>query len=387
MYTTIAGLGGVPEQTLMTGSGPLPPDGVDMWGALLQGPNATSRRTEVVINIMNGPAAGDGNAIAPEAVYTPAHDDPLYSHTHAHRVLEEAAETRPFPELLPCDDGSNATLAALQSWKPPASSAAALADICSTPPPPGASDPGFESSPCWNVQRSGDKLILWPRQTKPNALFGLIEGRLVSGIGDGEGAVGEVCVGAVPGQQLAIFHKCTEITAKGGPAAPLVDGWRHDPASGQLRHGASCATANHQGSPGGGGGGGGKGGKFFGALRSGPWKLIAGYPGNGKAAWDGWVPLKGPDGSTPLVEGSQEGGTDCVESPCLFNIDLDPNEHDDVAAKTPAVVQQLHARLLELAKSEVTVQAAGLCPTKYGSHNDPRCGAKAKETGFWEPWL
>jgi hypothetical protein len=129
------------------------------------------------------------------------------------------------------------------------------------------------------------------------------------------------------------------------------------------------------------------GGKFFGALRSGPWKLIAGYPGNGKAAWDGWVPLKGPDGSTPLVEGSQEGGTDCVESPCLFNIDLDPNEHDDVAAKTPAVVQQLHARLLELAKSEVTVQAAGLCPTKYGSHNDPRCGAKAKETGFWEPWL
>ena len=86
-------------------------------------------------------------------------------------------------------------------------------------------------------------------------------------------------------------------------------------------------------------------------------------------------------------EGSQEGGTDCVESPCLFNIDLDPNEHDDVAAKTPAVVQQLHARLLELAKSEVTVQAAGLCPTKYGSHNDPWCGAKAKETGFWEPWL
>ena len=49
MYTTIAGLGGVPEQTLMAGSGPLPPDGVDMWAALLHGPNGTSRRTEVVL--------------------------------------------------------------------------------------------------------------------------------------------------------------------------------------------------------------------------------------------------------------------------------------------------------------------------------------------------
>ena len=25
-------------------------------------------------------------------------------------------------------------------------------------------------------------------------------------------------------------------------------------------------------------------------------KLIVGYPGNGKAPWDGWVELPGPDG-------------------------------------------------------------------------------------------
>lgn len=346
---------------------------------------------------MNGPAAGDGNAIAPEAVYSPAHDDPLVSHGGArappHRLLEEQTDWRPFPELQPCDGGTNASLAALQSWDPPATSAAALADICSTPPPTGTADPGFETSPCWNVQRSEDKIILWSNQTTANAVFGLVEGRLISGLGDREGAAGDVCVAAVPGQQLVLFRNCSEIIAAkkgGGPVAvPLVDGWQYEPASGQLRNGPNCVTANHHGSPHGGGGGG-KHGAFFGALRSGPWKLIVGYPGNGKSAWDGWVPLQAPDAiAMGEVSGEEDStvGSSCYASPCLFNIELDPTEHEDVAAQMPAVVQRMHARLLELAKSEVTVQAAGLCPTEYGSRNDPRCGAKAKETGFWEPWL
>jgi hypothetical protein len=35
----------------------------------------------------------------------------------------------------------------------------------------------------------------------------------------------------------------------------------------------------------------------FASIRMDQWKLIDGYPGNGKAAWDGWVPL--PNASNP----------------------------------------------------------------------------------------
>jgi hypothetical protein len=80
-------------------------------------------------------------------------------------------------------------------------------------------------------------------------------------------------------------------------------------------------------------------------------------------------------------------GHDRVACACDGMQEADPTEHHDLAAQTPDVVQTLKARLEELGKSEVTVEASGLCPTSYGSHSDPRCRAKANETGFWEPWL
>jgi hypothetical protein len=392
-----------------------------MWAALMQEGGGESLRKEVVINIQNAPTTPPGaNDIAPEAVYTPLHDDPRY---HGLSLLQHGGqqllrqghhqeqgqgqqwldlaggvEARPFPKLEACDDGTNATLAALQSWKAPSTSATELADICSQSPPAGNTDPGFAKSPCWNVQRSEDLLILWPLQDHTNAHFGLINTRLVSALGDGEDPPGEICVGAPAGlgNQLRIYRNCSELVGKRGKgAAPLVDGWAWNSSNGQLHHsGGLCVTAHHEGSA---GGGGSAGKSFFGAIRAGPWKLIVGYPGNGKQDWDGWKALPSPDGDgsggaeVPAgdVDGTAASGnaTHCRESPCLFNIEQDPQERNDVAQTMPLVVQQLHARLLELGRSEVSVEASGLCPTHYGSHNDPRCVAKANATGFWEPWL
>jgi hypothetical protein len=48
-YTTLLGLAGVPPATIKFGSGPLPPDSVDLWDALSSG--GPSPRTEIVHNI------------------------------------------------------------------------------------------------------------------------------------------------------------------------------------------------------------------------------------------------------------------------------------------------------------------------------------------------
>lgn len=242
-----------------------------MW----QGPTGISPRQELVINIQGAVA---GNDIAPEAVYTPAHDDPMYEYSRP-------IGSRPFPELLPCDDGTNATLAALQAWQPPAEAGAPLADICSQD----TTSPGFAQAPCFNVQRSEDRIILWPKQEQSNTEFALIsfggKGRIVSALNDGEAPPGETCVGATGvGQQLILFHNCSEL--RGGSA--LVEGFLFNTSSGQIQipsastTGMLCVTANHHGQPAKPHSG---GGKFFGAIRSGKWKLIVGYPVRVQAKW------------------------------------------------------------------------------------------------------
>lgn len=119
------------------------------------------------------------------------------------------------------------------------------------------------------------------------------------------------------------------------------------------------------------------------------WKLIYGYPG-WNPNWDGW--LQPPSSSSAATEVQQPGhphyqGSFCVKQPCLFDVNADPTEHHDVSKQHPKIVQSLLARLQELVQGEVTVAESGLCPTRYGSKNDPRCKAKAVATGFWEPWL
>ena len=61
----------------------------------------------------------------------------------------------------------------------------------------------------------------------------------------------------------------------------------------------------------------------------------------------------------------------------------------DIAAANPTIVKELQEIIAGYAASEVSIEASGLCPTQYGTGNDPRCAeAAAKITPpFWVPWL
>jgi hypothetical protein len=83
------------------------------------------------------------------------------------------------------------------------------------------------------------------------------------------------------------------------------------------------------------------------------------------------------------------GQSCCTVSPCLFNVEADRVENHDVAAANPTLVKELLDIIDTYAKTEVSVQAAGLCPTSHGTKSDPRCAAAAAEVSppFWVPWL
>ena len=139
-----------------------------------------------------------------------------------------------------------------------------------------------------------------------------------------------------------------------------------------------------------------------GVLIQGDWKLIWGYPGWRNEEWNGWI--KPPTmtvektilGSVQAIVAasnsshgiSKQHGPHCeLDAPCLFDLDADPNEHDDVATEHPDVVRKMQARILELLKGEVTLADSGLCPTSIGTKPDVKMTAKARALGFWVPWL
>ena len=141
----------------------------------------------------------------------------------------------------------------------------------------------------------------------------------------------------------------------------------------------------------------------------GPWKLIVGYPGwsnSGQKGWDGWTKppmynktsgvwsgtrseiIREKDLLSTAFASPYNASAPCEAKPCLFNIVDDPTEHHDVnTQENAAIVAELQAIFDAEAKTEVTVEASGLCPTSYGIKPDPRCGAKAIATGWWQPWL
>jgi arylsulfatase B len=77
-------------------------------------------------------------------------------------------------------------------------------------------------------------------------------------------------------------------------------------------------------------------------LVSGRWKLLLGKQGG--SGYDG--PLF-PNASSP-AHSPHEEVLDCGARGCLFDVDADAGEHDDVAAQNPAVVAALTARLAAL---------------------------------------
>ena len=131
-----------------------------------------------------------------------------------------------------------------------------------------------------------------------------------------------------------------------------------------------------------------------GVLIRGRYKLLWGYPGWYNQAWNWWITPPSADkagGGEAEAEGKGNKpmpSAPCgLEAPCLFDIIADPTEHHDIVAEHPEIVASMKSRILELLKGEVTLASSGLCPTSLGTQPDTRMTAKARQSGFWEPWL
>jgi len=102
-----------------------------------------------------------------------------------------------------------------------------------------------------------------------------------------------------------------------------------------------------------------------------PYKLLVGFPGDNRVfSWS--VPQEFNTVSHDL----------CVESPCLYNIEEDPSEANDLAPSNPDIVEALLARLRQLSIPEAAPQPPdALTPDPP----DAAC-AVVVATGAWLPW-
>ena len=143
-----------------------------------------------------------------------------------------------------------------------------------------------------------------------------------------------------------------------------------------------------------------------GALLVGDLKLVKGYPNQAQRGFDGW---SGPPEAADLGGRGDPGGQSkptckgdlcpCAAHPCLFNVTADPEERTDLASAMPDAVAALLTRYAELQRTEVTLEASGLCPetelpdgTVFNKGGQPDAsdpdGCHANlASGHWRPWL
>ncbi|UYV75965.1 hypothetical protein LAZ67_13001950 [Cordylochernes scorpioides] len=111
------------------------------------------------------------------------------------------------------------------------------------------------------------------------------------------------------------------------------------------------------------------------ALRVGPYKVIS---GDYDSQWSGWY---GPAGSNDTsrydVQCGPKGSTcNPVEAACLFNIEEDPCEMNNLADEKPQMVAEMLQRVAEYAKKAVP---------PLNKPFDPQANP-ALHGYFWSPW-
>ena len=106
-----------------------------------------------------------------------------------------------------------------------------------------------------------------------------------------------------------------------------------------------------------------------GVLIQGDWKLIA--AGAGADKWSGPMYPKVPATEKPTVSCS-------AKKPCLFNVVQDPSERHEVAAKNPALVANMTARLNELMKGVFEGHGPNITSQQV-------CAMTAKNGGYLTP--
>lgn len=122
------------------------------------------------------------------------------------------------------------------------------------------------------------------------------------------------------------------------------------------------------------------------AIRVGKYKLLAGYPGDSR-----WVPLPNETHNQPGQMMANDGcdlstgeNCPCFRGYCLFNIEADPNERNDLSHAMPDVVKQLIARLAEV--SQTGTQGSHLC-TDAASADAAALGEELKKTKAYLPYV
>ena len=135
---------------------------------------------------------------------------------------------------------------------------------------------------------------------------------------------------------------------------------------------------------------------LFKSVRVGDWKLLKGYPGCTAQDKPGGIKggcyngvdfrWKPPEMTQPSVDRGEPfvSPPPCSTQPCLFNVKDDPGEQLDLAARQPEKLRQLLQRYDALQESEVTLEAAQLCPVEAGVGSGCRANLGS---GVWSPWL